>query len=127
VQYSFFEALRRRIMNDFDIPAHREAAESNLRNLDRIIFRPDPQGIIPAYIEKVLAGTLDIRQPAPEDVLDLLKTALPADFNNSAKLEWCYVILKGKVWQIEKVADEYQAHNEEEAEVLTMLASEHHS
>ncbi|MBV9712266.1 MAG: hypothetical protein JO011_15280, partial [Ktedonobacteraceae bacterium] len=74
VQYSFFEALRRRIMNDLDIPENREAAMSNLSNMHRIIFRDDPSGIIPEYIHQVQVGEQDIRQPAPEDVLDLLKT-----------------------------------------------------
>lgn len=127
VQYSFFEALRWRIMHGWDNPEQRTAAEHNLRNLGRIIFREDPEGIIPGYIEDVFAGRLDIHDPAPEDVLDLLKTALPADFNNSPNLQWCYVVLKGQVWQIEQAPDGYQAQSEEEEDVLKMLTPEHRS
>ena len=127
VQYAFFEALRRRIMNDFDIPEHREAAESNLKNLYRIIFREDPEGIIAEYIQNIQSGKLDIHEPAPEDVLDLLKTATPADFNNSRQLEWCYVILRGAVWQTSEAPDGYQPQSQEEAEVLKLLTPEHHS
>jgi hypothetical protein len=127
VQYAFFEALRRRIMNGFDIPEHQDAAESNLNNLHRIIFREDPEGIIAEYIHNVQSGKLDIHQPAPEDVLDLLKTTTPADFNNSRHLEWCYVILKGIVWQISEAPDDYQPQSQEEAEVLKLLTPELHA
>ena len=127
VQYSFFEALRRRIMNDLDKPAHREAGLSNLSNLHRVIFREDPEGIIPDYIQKVQAGKLDIHDPAPEDVLDLLKTAIPADFNNSTNLDWRYVILKGGIWRIESAPEGYTPVDKDETEVLTMLKSEHKS
>ncbi len=127
VQYAFFEALRRRIMNGFDIPAHRETAECNLQNLQRVIFREDPEGSIPEYIHAIQSGRLDIHQPAPENILDLLKTATPADFNNSPDLEWSYVILKGDVWQIDAASDGYQAQSEEEAEVLKLLTPEHRS
>ncbi|MBV9614159.1 MAG: hypothetical protein JO031_01740 [Ktedonobacteraceae bacterium] len=124
VQYSFFEALRRRIMNDLDIPENREAAMSNLSNMHRIIFRDDPSGIIPEYIHQVQVGEQDIRQPAPEDVLDLLKTVTPADFNNSTNLEWRYIILKGAVWRIEEVSADYHAQDKDEQEVLDMLGAE---
>ncbi|MBV9713502.1 MAG: hypothetical protein JO011_21565, partial [Ktedonobacteraceae bacterium] len=124
VQYSFFEALRRRIMNDLDIPENREAAMSNLSNMHRIIFRDDPSGIIPEYIHQVQIGKQDIRQPAPEDVLDLLKTVTPADFNNSTNLEWRYIILKGAVWRIEEVSADYHAQDKDEQEVLDMLGAE---
>ena len=121
VQYSFFEALHRRIMNDFDIPEHREAAESNLRNIQRVIFREDPEGIIPNYIRQIQAGKLDIHDTAPPDVLDFLKTATPADFNNSPNLAWRYVILKGVVWQIEEASDDYTPASQEEQEIVSML------
>lgn len=127
VQYSFFEALRRRIMNDLDKPEYREAGLSNLSNLHRIIFREDPQGIIPDYIQKIQTGKLDIHDSTPEDVLDLLKTATPADFNNSPDLDWCYVILKGAIWRIESAPDGYTPTDENELEILTMLGPEHHS
>lgn len=125
IQYAFFEALRRRIMNDMEIPEHREAALSNLKNMSQIIFREDPQGLIPTYIDDVLKGKLDIHQPAPDDVLDLLKTAVPADFNNDPRLQWRYVISKGIVWRITQVGDDYQPENKDEAEILTFLQSEH--
>jgi hypothetical protein len=121
VQYSFFEALHRRIMNDFDISEHREGAESNLRNMQRIIFREDPEGIIPNYIRRIQAGELDIHNPAPPEVLDFLKTATPADFNNSPHLAWRYVILKGVVWQIEEAPDDYVPASQQEQEIVSML------
>lgn len=127
VQYSFFEALRLRIARDIDIPAHREAAEHNLSNLHRVIFREDPEGIIPAYIHKVQSGRLDIHQPAPGDVLDLLKTATPADFNNSPNLDWRFVTLKGVVWKIEPTTEGYLPTDKDEQEVLDMLSPEHFS
>jgi hypothetical protein len=125
VQYSFFEALRVRIKNDYDIPEHRQAAMSNLSNMQRVIFREDPDGIIPWYIEQVRSGKLDIHNPAPDDVLDLLKTATPADFNNSPNLEWRYVILKGVVWQINEAPEGYKPQSEEEQEILKLLEPEH--
>ena len=127
VQYSFFEALRIRIKNDIDIPEHRGAALSNLSNMHRVIFRDDPQELIPNYIRQVQAGKLDIHDPAPDDVLDLLKTATPADFNNSPNLEWRYVILKGVVWRIDKAPEDYQPQSEDEASVLELLGPEHPS
>jgi len=127
VQYSFFEALRLRIANDLDNPERRETGLSNLSNLHRVIFRDDPDGLIPNYIQRVQAGELDIHDPASDDVLDLLKTATPADFNNSPNLDWRYVILKGAVWRIEPAPDGYLATGEDEAEILTMLGPEHRS
>lgn len=127
VQYSFFEALRWRIANAIDVPEFREIALHNLRNMQRVVFREDDEQLIPQYIEQVLAGKLDIHKPAPEDVLDLLKTATPADFNNSANLDWLYVILKGVVWKIEAAPQDYQAASEDEAEILHMLSQEHRS
>ncbi len=127
IQYSYFEALRRRIMADMDIPEHRHAAEHNLRYMDRVIFRPDPHGLVRDYIHKVQKGELDIHNAAPDEVLDLLKTATPADFNNSRNLEWRYVILKGGVWRIEEAPDTYEAQNEDEDAVLDQLNPEHRS
>lgn len=127
VQYSYFEALRRRIVHDMNIPEHRAVAESNLCCMDRVIFRPDPKGLIRDYIHKVQTGELNIHDTAPEDVLDLLKTATPADFNNSRNLEWRYVILKGVVWRIEETPDEYQVQNKDEEEVLEIVTPEHRS
>ncbi len=127
VQYSFFEALRRRIINDLDKPEHKEAGLSNLSNLHRIIFREDPESIIPNYIQQIQTGKLDIHDPVPEDVIDLLKTALPADFNNSPNLDWRYVVLRGAIWRIEVAVDGYTPADKDEAEVLAMLEPEHHS
>lgn len=125
LQYSFFEALRIRIANDLAVPENREAALSNLNNLEQVIFRPDPDGIISDYLRRVQAGELDIAQPAPGEVLDFLKTATPADFNNSDRLEWRYVIRKGVVWKIDEAPDGYEAHTQDEADILKMLGEEH--
>ena len=127
IQYSYFDALRIRIANDFDNPEHREVAKSNLSNMHRVIFRPDPQGLVHRYIQQVQTGELDIHNPAPEDMLDLLKTATPADFNNSPNLQWCYVILKGEVWKIDEVSDNYKPQNKDEKEILELLSPEHYS
>ncbi len=121
VQYSFFEALRVRINNDLAIPAHRDAAMSNLSNLHRIIFRDDPQQAILNYIQQVQTGKLKLTDPVPGDVLDLLKTATPADFNDSPNLAWRYVIDKGMVWQIEDAPDNYTPTNPDEASVLSLM------
>src|SRR5579885_3044702 len=85
-----------------------------------------------AYALKMIStflkiGKLDIHDPAPEDVLDLLKTATPADFNNSPNLEWRYVILKGVVWQISRAPEDYHPQSEDEANVLELLGPEHPS
>ena len=95
--------------------------------MDRVIFRPDPHGLIRDYVSKVQKGELDIHNAAPDDVLDLLKTATPADFNNSHNLEWRYVILKGGVWSIEGAPKTYEAQSEEEDAVLEQLDPEHRS
>ena len=125
VQYSYFEALRRRIASDFDVPEHRKIAEHNLEHMDCLLFRPDPKGLVRAYIRDVQQGKLDVHQPAPEDVLDLLKTATPADFNNSGNLEWRYVVLKGKIWKIDEGEDDHKVESEDEAEILEMITPEH--
>ncbi len=127
IQYSFFEALRRRIMLDMDVLGHRDIAMHHLDNLPRVIFRDDPRGLVPEYIQQVRSGKLDIHDPAPEDVLDLLKTATPADFNNSPNLSWLYVVRNGVVWKIEEVSEGYQPQSAEEGQVLEMLSQEHFS
>ena len=127
IQYSYFEALRRRIMHDIDIPEHRQAAEHNLSNMECVIFRPDPDGLVKNYIYKEQSGDLDIHNPAPDDVLDLLKTATPADFNNNDKLEWRYVIVKGTVWHIEDAPDDYKPQSQDEKNVLEQMNPEHRS
>lgn len=121
VQYAFFEALRIRLLHDFDISSHQEAAKNNLQNMARVIFRDDPEQVIPRYIQKVQSGQFKLSDPPPDDVLDLLKTALPADFNSSANLEWRYVALKGVVWKIDAASDDYTPASEEESEVLELL------
>jgi hypothetical protein len=80
---------------------------------------------VPTYIQQVQSGKLNLADPIPEDVLDLLKTAIPADFNNSPNLEWRYLIREGWIWQIDEVADGYTPESEEEAEVLELLDPEH--
>ena len=124
VQYSFFEALRRRLMLDFALPEHREAAMNNLSNLQNIIFREDPEGAVADYIHDVQSGKLDIADPVPNNVLNLLKTALPADFNNSCTLEWRYLVREGVVWQIDEAPDDYAAQSEDEEAVLDLLGME---
>lgn len=126
VQYSFFAALRFRIVHDLQIPEHRESALHNLRHMQRVLYCPDPDKVISTYIERLLTAELDLADPIPGEVLDLLKTATPADFNNSANLEWRYVILNGGVWQIDEAPVGYIAQNKDEARVLAMLRSEHH-
>lgn len=125
VQYSFFAALRFRLLRDLQIPAHRECALHNLRNMGRILFREDPDGVMETYIQCILAGKRQVADPVPDDVQDLLKTALPADFNNSPNLEWCYIVLNGTVWRIEQASEEYRAQSDEEHSVLEMLRPEH--
>ncbi len=114
-------------MNDLDKPERREAGLSNLKNLHRVILREDPEGVISNYIQQIQEGKLDIHNPAPDDVLDLLKTATPADFNNSPNLRWRYVILKGAIWRIEPAPEGYAPADKDEAEILAMLESEHRS
>ncbi len=125
MQYSFFEALRRRIMSDLAIPAYRDAAMSNLGNMPRVIFRDDPEGLIPTYVQQVQLGKRAISDPVPDEVLDLLKTAVPMDFNSSSNLEWHYVIREGVVWRIGEVPAGYTPQSEEEREVLEMLSAKH--
>ena len=125
VQYSFFSALRIRILNSLANPEERNAAMSNLSNMQRIIFREDPEGVVPEYVQQVQSGKRDLADPIPDNVLDLLKTAIPADFNNSPNLQWRYVILKGRVWQIREAPGDYQPRDDDEAAVLELLSPEH--
>ena len=125
VQYSFFAALRIHILNSLSKFEERDAAMSNLSNMHRVIFRDDPEGLIPEYIQQVQSGKLNIAGPIPENILDLLKTATPADFNNNPNLEWCNVICKGFVWQIQQAPDGYQPQSDDEAKVLDLLHPEH--
>ncbi len=127
VQYSFFAALRFHILRDLQSPESHEQALHNLRNMQHILYRNDPQRMLVTYIERILAGELQLADPVPDDVLDLLKTATPADFNNSPNLEWRYMILNGCVWQIDEAPEGYHAQNEDEENVLAMIHSEHHS
>lgn len=125
IQYSFFEALRRRIINDLAVPAHHTSAISNLNNLHRIIFHPDPEGIIDDYVKQVQTGKLDIATPVPDDVLNLLKTTTPADINDCTSLNWRYLIRKGWVWRIDANApDDYKPQSDEEATVLNLMGPE---
>ena len=126
VQYSFFEALRRRIMNDLAIPAHRDAAMSNLGNMQRVLFRDDPQGLIPTYVQQVQSGKRALSDPVPQEVIDLLKSAIPADFSTSPNLEWRSVIHRGVVWHIREALADYMPQSEEEVMVLVMLSSQQH-
>ena len=124
VQYSFFAALHIHIINGLADPESREAAISNLGNLHRIVFREDPEGVISRYIHQIQAGELKVDAPVPNDVLDLVKTATPADFNNSPNLEWRYVIRKGWIWQIDGATEDYKPQSDDEAAVLDLMVSE---
>lgn len=125
VQYCFFEALRVRINNDLAIPTHRDAAMSNLSNLNRIIFRDDPQQIIPNYIQQVQSGKIKLSDSVPGDVVNLLQTATPADFNDSPNLEWRYIIKEGMVWQIQPAPDNYIPASQDESNVLALMRPAH--
>jgi len=128
VQYSFFAALRVRIINDLATPANHDSAMSNLSNLHRVIYHPDPEGIITNYVQQLQAGKLDIAAPIPDAVLDLLKTTTPADINNSTNLDWRYIIRKGWVWQIDDQApDDYKPQSQDETAVLALMNPEHRS
>ena len=124
VQYSFFEALRQRIIND--MKDYSDSAMSNLSNLHRVIYHPDPDGIIADYVQQVQAGKLDISAAVPGAVLDLIKTTTPADINNTSNLDWRYVIRNGWIWQIENDAPEgYTPQSSDEAAVLGLMNPEH--
>ena len=125
VQFSFFEALRVRINNDLAIPAHRDAALSNLSNLSRVVFRDDPQQVIPNYIQQIQSGRLKLSDPIPGDVLNLLQTSTPADFNDSSNLEWRYIIKEGMVWQISPAPDNYVPASQDESNVLALMRPAH--
>ena len=125
VQYSFFAALRIRILNDLAVPQFRDAAMSNLSNLHRAIYRDDPEGVIQTYVQRLQSGKLKLSDPIPDDVLDLLKTAIPADFNNSPDLAWRYVVKEGMVWQLDEVPDGYTPASKDEADVLQLIQPEH--
>lgn len=127
VQYSYFEALRRRIVAAMAEPGGHDAAISNLRHLPDVLFRADPDGLVERYVEGALAGKQDLAAPVPGPVLDLLKTATPADFSASPNLEWRYIVLAGAVWQIEPAPDGYQAGSEAETEVLKLVEPKAHA
>ena len=127
MQYSFFEALRNRILNAREVEEDRSVALHNLNNMHRIIFCEDPDKIIATYVQQVQQGKRDLADPIPESVLDLLKTATPADFNNSPNLKWHYVIYRGTAWQIDEVESEYAPQSEDEARVIALLQPEHRS
>lgn len=127
VQYSFFAALRFRLLQDLQLSAHRESALHNLRNMQRILYREDSDQVMSTYIQRILAGKLDLADPVPDDVQDLLKTAIPADFNNSPDLEWRYIICNGCVWQIDEAPAGYLPQSKDEKNVLSMMHSEHRS
>jgi hypothetical protein len=92
-----------------------------LNNLHRIIFREDPDQVIANYIRQVQSGQKQLSEPPPDDVLDLLRTATPADFNDSPNLEWRYIIRKGYVWKIDATPEGYVPLSEDEADVLALL------
>jgi hypothetical protein len=124
VQYAFFAALRLRILSDLAVPAHHDAALSNLNNLHRIIFRDDPDHIITDYIQQVQSGRLRLEDVPPGDVLDLLKTVTPAEINDSPNLEWRFIIRQGVVWKIDPAPDGYRPAPAEAA-VLALLGPLH--
>lgn len=121
VQYSFVEALRRRIARGMARPDGRDAAMSNLANMRRVLFRDDADGLVAAYVREVQSGRQDIAQPLPGPVLNLLKTATPADFSASPNLAWRYVVLDGELWQIEPAEEGYLLRGEEEIGVLGLI------
>ena len=98
---------------------------SNLSNLHRVIYRDDPEGVIQTYVQQLQSGKLKLSDPIPDDVLDLLKTAIPADFNNSPDLAWRYVVKEGMVWQLDEVPDGYTPASKDEADVLQLIQPEH--
>ena len=125
VQYSFFWGIA---YADYQRSCHsrkREAALSNLNNLHRVIFREDPDGVIDTYLKNIKSGKLNIADDVPDDVLDLLKTATPADFNNSDNLAWHYVIREGVVWKVEEAPEGYEPESKDELIVLEMVQPEH--
>jgi hypothetical protein len=125
VQYSFFAALRFRILKDMQTPAYRESALHNMRNMRRVLYREDPDGVMDEYVQQLVSGKIQLGDPVPEDVQDLLKTALPADFNNSSDLEWRYIVRKGVVWRLEEAPEGYAPRSDEEQIVLQMIHPEH--
>ena len=121
MQYAFFAALRLRILYDMAIPASRDAAISNLNNLHRVIFRDDPDRVIANYIQQIQSGQKQLSDPPPDDVLDLLKTATPAEFNDSQQLKWRYIIRQGIVWKIDAAPEDYTPGSQDEVAVLALL------
>jgi hypothetical protein len=124
VQYSFFAALRFHLLQDLQKAEKRESALHNLRNMEHILYREDREGVMSGYIQRILAGEMDLADPVPEDVQDLLKTALPSDFHNSPHLEWRYLVLNGRVWQIDEAPDDYTPQSADEQAVLEMIRPE---
>lgn len=124
VQYSFFAALRFRLLRDLQQPENREAALHNLRNMQHILYREDPDGVMITYIHEILHGKRDLGDSVPDDLQDLLNTALPVDFHNSPDLEWRYMVLNGHVWQIDQAPVGYVPRSEEEKTVLGMIQPE---
>ena len=127
VEYSYFAALRRRIINDLTVPESREAALSNMNNMDHILLSEDPDGVFEQYVQQLRTGKLNIADPVPEDVLNLLKTSTPADFNNNENLEWKYIVREGEVWQIDAAPADYTPKDADEAAVLALIKPEHRS
>jgi hypothetical protein len=125
VQYSFFAALRFRLLQDLKRPEQRESALHNLRNMQHLLYREDPQRIMEQYVQRLVANEQELADPVPDDVQDLLKTALPADFHNSPDLEWRYIVLNGTVWQIDDAPTGYLPQSADEASVLAMIHPEH--
>lgn len=122
VQYSFFAALRTRIKNALEHLTSRDAAMSNLSNMQRIIFHDDPAGIIPEYVQDVQTGKIKMSDPIPERLAHFLKTTTPADINKSTNLAWRYIIRKGVAWQINAAPPDYVPQSQDEADVLTLLS-----
>ncbi len=122
VQYSFFDALRIRINNNFKS----DAAQSNLSNMHRVIFRNDPDGIIPTYIQQIQSGKLKIADDPPQEVLNFIKAATPSDFNTSTNLEWRYIIRAGVVWKIDEAPADYTPQSADEKAVLALMGPLHH-
>ncbi len=88
------------------------------------MFCADPDGIIATCVYKVQVGKRGLADPIPARVLDLLKTIIPAGFNNTANLKWSYLIVNGNIWKIDKVDDGYTPQDEKEATIMKILGAE---
>ena len=71
------------------------------------------------------SGKLKLSEPVPGEVINLLQTSTPADFNDSPNLEWRYIIKEGMVWQISPAPDTYTPASQDESSVLALMRPAH--